>query len=78
MKIFLDGPNFKEIKTLFDGNMRHSSVLVIEDTLYVFFTKVGDIPEKILFSKMVQKRVPQRQFVCGGNRCEEECRKNTM
>ena len=44
--------NFKEIKTLFDGNMRHSSVLVIEDTLYVFFTKVGDIPEKILFSKI--------------------------
>ena len=44
--------NFKEIKTLFDGNMRHSSVLVIGDTLYIFFTKVGDIPEKILLSKI--------------------------
>ena len=27
--------NFKELKTLFDGNMRHSSVLVIGDTLYI-------------------------------------------
>ena len=32
--------------------MRHSSVLVLGDTLYIFFTKVGDIPEKILLSKI--------------------------
>ena len=30
--------------------MRHSALLVREDTLYVFWTQVGDIPERILLS----------------------------
>ena len=35
---------------LFNPNMRHSAVLVREDVLYVFWTQVGDAPERILLS----------------------------
>ena len=35
---------------LFNPDMRHSSVLVRDDILWVFWTQVGDVPERILFS----------------------------
>ena len=35
---------------LFNPDMRHSAVLVRDDTLWVFWTQVGDIPERILLS----------------------------
>lgn len=35
---------------LFEPNMRHSAVVVRGDTLYVFWTRVGDAPESILLS----------------------------
>ena len=35
---------------LFNPNMRHSAVLVRGDTLFVFWTQVGDAPERILLS----------------------------
>lgn len=35
---------------LFGNHMRHSAVLVRNDTLYVFWTRVGDAPERILVS----------------------------
>lgn len=35
---------------LFNPDMRHSAVLVRDDTLWVFWTQVGDVPERILFS----------------------------
>lgn len=42
--------NFEEGPRLFEPNMRHSAVLVRDDTLYVFWTRVGDAPESILLS----------------------------
>lgn len=41
---------FEEGPVLFNPNMRHSAVLVRGDTLYVFWTQVGDVPERILLS----------------------------
>ena len=41
---------FEAGPTLFNPNMRHCAVLVRGDTLYVFWTQVGDIPERILLS----------------------------
>jgi len=41
---FEEGPRF------FNNNMRHSAVLVRGDTLYVFWTQVGDAPERILLT----------------------------
>ena len=35
---------------LFNPNMRHCAVFVREDTLHVFWTQVGDVPERILLS----------------------------
>jgi hypothetical protein len=35
---------------LFNPDMRHSAVYVRDDTLWVFWTQVGDVPERILFS----------------------------
>ena len=35
---------------LFNPNMRHAAVLVRDDTLCVFWTQVGDAPERILLS----------------------------
>ena len=35
---------------LFEPNMRHSAVLVRDDKLYVFWTRVGDAPESIMLS----------------------------
>lgn len=42
--------NFEEGPRLFVPNMRHSALIVRDDTLYVFWTRVGDAPEKILLS----------------------------
>lgn len=42
--------NFEKGPRLFGPNMRHSAVLVRGDTLHVFWTRVGDAPERILLS----------------------------
>jgi hypothetical protein len=42
--------DFEEGPLLFNSNMRHSALLVRDDVLYVFWTQVGDIPERILLS----------------------------
>ena len=41
---------FEEGPRLFNPNMRHSALLVRENRLLVFWTQVGDIPERILLS----------------------------
>lgn len=41
---------FEEGPTLFDHDMRHSAVVVDGNTLQVYFTKVGDSPERIRLS----------------------------
>ena len=47
----VDGFNDFEVgPTLFNPDMRHSAVLLRGDTLWVFWTQVGQIPERILFS----------------------------
>lgn len=43
---------FEEGPLLFNPNMRHAAVLVRGDTLYVFWTQVGDAPERILLSSI--------------------------
>lgn len=42
--------NFAVGPRLFNSNMRHAALLVRGDTLYVFWTQVGDVPERILLS----------------------------
>lgn len=42
--------DFAQGPTLFSKNMRHSAVAVVGDTLQVFYTDVGDAPERILLS----------------------------
>ncbi len=42
--------NFEEGPRLFVPNMRHSALIARGNTLYVFWTRVGDAPEKILLS----------------------------
>ena len=41
---------FEEGPLLFNPNMRHNAVLLRGDTLHVFWTQVGDVPERILHS----------------------------
>lgn len=43
---FVEGP------TLFNPNMRHAALLKRGDTLLVFWTQVGDVPESILASRI--------------------------
>lgn len=43
---FEEGPRF------FNDDMRHSAVLVRGNTLYVFWTQVGHVPERILMSRI--------------------------
>lgn len=38
---------FEKGPTLFSPNMRHSSVAVKDQTLWIYFTEVGDLPERI-------------------------------
>ncbi len=42
--------HFKKGPLLFNKNMRHAALLKRGHTLYVFWTQVGDVPERILFS----------------------------
>lgn len=41
---------FEEGPPLFNPDMRHAAVMLRGDTLYVFWTQVGDTPERILLS----------------------------
>jgi len=41
---------FGEGPRLFNPNMRHSAMLVRGDTLFVFWTEAGEVPERILLS----------------------------
>jgi hypothetical protein len=43
---------FSEGPTLFNRNMRHSALLVRGNELLVFWTQVGDVPERILLSRI--------------------------
>ena len=43
---------FETGPTLFNPNMRHAAVLKRDDALYVFWTQVGDTPERILLSRI--------------------------
>jgi hypothetical protein len=47
LRDFIEGP------TLFNPNMRHAALYVENETLYVFWTQVGDAPECILLSKIL-------------------------
>ncbi len=48
---FTDGlPPLEQGPLLFNKQMRHSALLKKEDTLYVFWSQVGDTPERILLS----------------------------
>ena len=42
--------HFEEGPLLFNKNMRHAALLKRENTLYIFWTQVGDVPESILLS----------------------------
>ncbi len=42
--------DFEAGPLLFEPDMRHSAVIVRDDTLHVFWTRVGDAPESILHS----------------------------
>lgn len=42
--------SFEEGPLLFNPNMRHAGLLKRGDILYVFWTQVGDVPERILLS----------------------------
>ncbi len=41
---------FEEGPRLFNPNMRHSALLKRDETLFVFWTQVGDVPEHIMLS----------------------------
>jgi hypothetical protein len=43
---------FEEGPLLFNRNMRHAALWVHGDELYVFWTQVGDVPERILLSRI--------------------------
>jgi len=44
--------NFEEGPTLFSENMRHSAVMIRDGKLLVFYSMVGDAPERILLSEI--------------------------
>jgi len=49
---FEAGPNpFSKIQTK-TNYLRHAAVKLVGDTLYVFYSKIGDTPERIVFSKI--------------------------
>lgn len=43
---------FEQGPTLFNPNMRHAAVVKRKDALWVFWTQVGDVPERILLSRI--------------------------
>ena len=53
----IDGlSNFQAGPTLFNRDMRHNAVLVRGNELLVFWTQVGDVPERILLSRIELKK----------------------
>ncbi len=44
--------NFEQGPLLFNPDMRHSALLLRGDTLWVFWTQVGEVPERILLSSI--------------------------
>jgi len=52
--------NFDRGPTLFTGKMRHSALRIYRDQLEVFWTRVGDAPERILLSNI--KNIDQDWF----------------
>jgi hypothetical protein len=44
--------DFERGQTLFNEHMRHSAVKLDGDVLSVFYTTVGDVPERILLSRI--------------------------
>ena len=46
------GKHFEAGNTLFSEKFRHAAVLIDEDVLNVYYTRVGDCPERILLSKI--------------------------
>ena len=53
--------DFEPGPVLFNPDMRHAALLVRDDTLYVFWTQVGHVPERILLST-VNLAVPWMQW----------------
>jgi len=49
--------SFRYVCSLGDATIRHSAVLVSGDTLHVFFSRIGDCPERILHGR-VNLRAP--------------------
>lgn len=46
---FIEGPNvFNKVQN--PSTLRHAAVKLVNDTLYVFYSRVGDAPERILLS----------------------------
>lgn len=44
--------NFETGPNPFEPGMRHSALLVLQDRLIIFYTQVGDTPERILWSEI--------------------------
>lgn len=44
--------DFEAGPVCFDRSMRHSAVLLLDNSLHVFFTRAGDVPEAILHSRI--------------------------
>lgn len=53
---------FEEGPQIFENSMRHAALLERDGTLYVFWTRVGDAPERILVST-IDLSVPWRDWV---------------
>jgi len=54
-----DGINpFTPIKTMPNGSIRHMGVLLKSDVLLVFYSRIGDAPERILLSTMKLSGIP--------------------
>ncbi len=52
-QLYRSRDGFREFETgpvLFEPTMRHSALLKRDDTLYVFWTRVGDVPESVMLS----------------------------
>jgi hypothetical protein len=53
IQTFVQGPNpFSKIQNK-ENYLRHAAVKLIGDTLFVFYSKVGDAPERIVLSKII-------------------------
>ena len=49
---FEQGPNpFKSLQSK-DNYLRHAAILLIGDTLFIFYSRIGDAPERILLSRI--------------------------